>query len=159
VYFHIVQSTFLLFPLFHSFLSSSIFLVRWAHFKMYATVFHNKPHTFFFHCGFHILKQKYILSHYNYIIYIYFFDYFVSCSIYAQKLVDENTGPRQTGYNFRQYHEPRILDRPMHGAIHADLKHSPKGTPSTFNAAMEYVKESNARRDELLAKYHPPSSQ
>lgn len=50
-------------------------------------------------------------------------------------------------------HEPRIAAGPMHGAVHADLKHCSGGTHSTFAAAHYYADAAKQRRDELLAKY------
>jgi hypothetical protein len=54
---------------------------------------------------------------------------------------------------FRSNDEPRVMDRPMYGAVHADLKHLDAGVGSTFMAAKHYGDESRQRRDELLAKY------
>jgi hypothetical protein len=45
------------------------------------------------------------------------------------------------------------MDRPMYGAVHADLKHLDAGVGGTFMAAQHYNDESRQRRDELLAKY------
>jgi hypothetical protein len=52
----------------------------------------------------------------------------------------------------RNHDEPRVMDRPMYGAVHADLKHLDAGVGSTFMAAKHYGDESRQRRDELLAK-------
>jgi len=49
--------------------------------------------------------------------------------------------------------ESRIVDRPMYGAAHADMKNHGGGTRSTFLAAKYYETEAQKRRDELLAKY------
>jgi hypothetical protein len=54
---------------------------------------------------------------------------------------------------FRSNDEPRVMDRPMYGAVHGDLKHLDAGVGGTFMAAQHYVDESRQRRDELLAKY------
>jgi hypothetical protein len=54
---------------------------------------------------------------------------------------------------YKSSDEPRIMDQPLHGAVHSDLKHMYAGTPSTFMAAKHYGKESRSRRDELLAKF------
>jgi hypothetical protein len=76
---------------------------------------------------------------------------FHSCSIYAQKVADQFANPEMTA--FRGMDEPRLMDRPMYGAIHADLKHLDAGTCSTFMAANYYEDLAKKRRDELLAKY------
>jgi hypothetical protein len=76
-----------------------------------------------------------------------------STSISAQKVVDQFSTPDLTAYNSRQYHEPRTMDRPMYGAVHADLKHLDAGIPSSFAAATHFAQTSNARRDELLQQY------
>lgn len=49
--------------------------------------------------------------------------------------------------------EPRVVDRPMYGVAHADVKYSDSGTRSTFLAAKATAVEAKERRDELLAKY------
>jgi hypothetical protein len=54
---------------------------------------------------------------------------------------------------YRGMDEPRVMDRPMYGVVHADLKNTDAGTCSTFMAANYYNEEANKRRDELLAKY------
>jgi hypothetical protein len=71
--------------------------------------------------------------------------------------VDQFANPEMTAY--RSSDEPRVMDRPMYGAIHADLKHLDAGTCSTFMAAKYYEDESRQRRDELLAKYAAEKSE
>jgi hypothetical protein len=48
---------------------------------------------------------------------------------------------------------------PLHGHIHADLKHSDAGTQGTYMAAKYYGAQSRQRRDELLAKYAAEKSE
>ena len=71
-------------------------------------------------------------------------------SVLAQKMSDEYRRPERT-LHF-QIHEPRTHSAPMHGAIHADLKHAAHGGLSTFTSAMYYADVATKRRDELMAK-------
>jgi hypothetical protein len=80
-----------------------------------------------------------------------FIRFFHSCSIYAQKVVDQFANAEISAY--KSSDEPRVMEFPLHGAVHSDLKHIDAGTPSTFMAAKHYGSESRQRRDELLAKF------
>lgn len=71
--------------------------------------------------------------------------------------MDQFANPEMSA--FKSSDEPRVNDQPMHGAIHADLKHTDAGTCSTFMAAKHYEDESRQRRDELLAKYAAAKSE
>jgi len=72
-------------------------------------------------------------------------------SIYAQKIVDGFTAPEVTV--FHPLTEFRIVERPMYGVAHPDVKATDGGTRSTYMAAKHYAEENKARRDELLQKY------
>ena len=63
---------------------------------------------------------------------------------------EEFTSIPSTSHNTRT---PPGSDRPIYGAVHADLKHSDAGTYSTFMAAHYYADQAKKRRDELLEKY------
>ena len=93
---------------------------------------------------------------------IFVFHIFFRASINAQRVAGEMKEPESivseelssATLHFSNHRGMNLVnDRPIYGAVHADLKHTDAGTCGTYMAAQYYATETKKRRDELLAKY------